>query len=109
LRDVLIPRIKNFREVNETPDSPAIIFMNNGSSHLAEHIMGLLSAHIVKILTCPPHSSGIFQLLDLVFFGVFKSIKMRLAKDESIPVMAGHVMHMSKAYEVARTSSTVRP
>jgi hypothetical protein len=23
--------------------------------------------------------------------------------------MAGHVMHMSKAYEVARTSSTVRP
>jgi hypothetical protein len=69
LRDILIPRIENFREANETPDSPAIHFMDNCSSHLTEHIIGLLSAHKIKILTFPPHSSGIFQKLDLVFFG----------------------------------------
>jgi hypothetical protein len=38
LRDVLIPRIENFREANETPDSPAILFMDNCSSRVPEDI-----------------------------------------------------------------------
>jgi hypothetical protein len=106
--DVLIPRIENFREANETPDSPAILLMDNCSSHLTEHIIGLRSAHTIKILTFSPHSSGIFQMLDLVFFGVFKSIKKRLGKDGSISVMADHAIRMFKAPEVAGASSAIR-
>jgi hypothetical protein len=45
--------------------------MDNCSSHLAREIVDLLSAHKVKIITFPPHSTGIFQMLDLSFFGVF--------------------------------------
>jgi uncharacterized membrane protein YhhN len=80
--------------------------MDNRSSHLTEHIIGLLSVH--KILTFPPHSSGIFQILDVVFLRVFKSIKKHLAKDGSIPVMAYHAMCMFKACEAVEASSTVR-
>jgi hypothetical protein len=97
LLDVRIPRIENFREANEIPDSPAILFMDNCSGHVMEPIVGLLLAHKIKILTLPPHSSGIFQMLDLVFFGVSKSIKKRLAQEGLIPVMADHVMRMFKA------------
>jgi hypothetical protein len=105
LRGVLIAEIGNFPEANETPDSPAILVMDNCFSHLTEHILGLLSPHKIKILTFPPHSSGTFQMLDLVFFGVFKKC---LAKDGSIPVMADHAMRMFKACEAARASSAVR-
>jgi hypothetical protein len=108
LRDVLIPRIENFREADETLDSPAILFLDNCSSHLMEHVIGLLSAHEIKIFAFPPHSSGIFQMLDLVFFGVSKSIKKRLAKDGSIPVMSDPMMRMFKACEVTGASLTAR-
>jgi hypothetical protein len=47
-------------------------------------------------------------MLDFVFFGVFKFIKKRLAKDGSIPVMADHAMSMLKVCEAAGASSTVR-
>jgi hypothetical protein len=108
LRDVLIPRIENVGEANETPDSQAILFIDNCSSHLMEHIIDLLSAHKIKILTLPPHSSGISQMFDLVFFAVFKSLEKRLAKDESIPVMADHATCMVKACEANGASSIVR-
>jgi hypothetical protein len=54
------------------------------------------------------HSSGIFQMLDLVFSEVFKSTKKRLAKDGSIPIIADHAMPMFTACEAAGASSTVR-
>jgi hypothetical protein len=80
--------------------------MDNCSSHLTKHIIGLLSAPKIKILPFPPDSPGIFQMLDLVSFGVFKSIKKRLAKGGSIRVMADHAMHVFKACEAAEASST---
>jgi hypothetical protein len=90
------------------PDLLAILLMDSSFSHLTEHIINLLSAHKIKTLTFSPHSSGIFQMLDLVLSGVFKSIKKHSTKDGSIPVMAAHGVPMFKACEVARASSTVR-
>jgi hypothetical protein len=108
LRDVLIPHIEDFRETNTVPNSPAILFVDNCSSHLVGSILDLLSEHKVKIITLPPHSSGIFQMLDHVFFGVFKNCKSRLSKDASIPVMEDHAMRMFRACEIAGASTTVR-
>jgi hypothetical protein len=68
LCDVLIPHIEDFRQTNAGPNSPAILFMDNCSSHLVGSILDLLSEHVVRIITFLPHSSGIFQMLDLVFF-----------------------------------------
>jgi hypothetical protein len=108
LRDVLIPRIEDFREANNLPESPAILFMDNCSTHLADQIVQLLTTHKIKVITFPPHSSGIFQMLDLVFFGVFKSQKKRLSKNASVPVMEDHAMRMFRACEAAGASTTVR-
>jgi hypothetical protein len=86
-----------------------ILFLDNCSSHLTEHTISLPSADKIKILPFPAHSSGIFHMLDLVFFGVFKSIKKRLAKGGSIPVMADHAIRMLNGCEAAGASLTIRP
>jgi transposase len=107
-REILIPRIEDFRKANEIPGSPAILLMDNCSSHLAQTIIDLLSLHQIKVITFPPHTTGIFQMLDLVLFGAFKNYKSRLSKDPSLPVPADHVLRMFKALELAGASSTVR-
>jgi hypothetical protein len=70
LRDGLIPRTEDFREANDSPESQAMSFMDNWSSHLGSEVVDLFSAHNVKIIAFPPHSIGIFQMGDLSFFGV---------------------------------------
>jgi transposase len=108
LRDVMIPKIDEFRETNGMVNEPAVLLMDNCSAHISPAIIGLLSEHRVKAITFPPHTSGIFQMLDLVFFGVFKRTKKHLAKDPSVPVMEDHAMRMFRACESAGASSTVR-
>jgi hypothetical protein len=41
----------------------------------------MLSGHDVKVITFPSHTSGIFQMLDLSFFGAFKRAKRSLSKN----------------------------
>jgi hypothetical protein len=108
LRDVLIPRIENVGEANETAYLPAILFMDNKSNHLTKSIIRLLSAHKIKVLAFSPHSFRIFQMLDFDIFGDFRSLKKRLVKDGTIPVMADHGMRMFKACGAAGASLTVR-
>jgi hypothetical protein len=74
---------------------------------LVASILDLLSEHKVKIITFPPHSSGVFQMLDLVFFGVFKNCKGRLSKAGSVRVMEDHAMTMFRPYETVGASTTV--
>jgi hypothetical protein len=82
--------------------------IDNCSAHLKPETIQLLSENLVKIITFPPHTSGIFQMLDLVFFGVFKQTKRRLNKDESIHVTEDHARRMFRAFEAAGASETVR-
>jgi hypothetical protein len=108
LRNVLILQIEEFRETNAMPNSPAILFLDNCSNHLIGSVIDLLSAHNVKIIPFPAHSSAIFQMLDLVFFGVFKKGKSRLSKPQSIPVTEGHARPVFSACGTAGASTTVR-
>jgi hypothetical protein len=56
-------------------DAPAVLLMDNCSTHFGAETIRLLTDRNVKVITFPPHTSGIFQMLDLVFFGVFKQVK----------------------------------
>jgi hypothetical protein len=108
LRNVLIPTIRDYRESNQATDACAVLLMDNCTSHLKTETIQLLSENLVKIITFPPHTSGIFQMLDLVFFGVFKQVKRRLNKDDSVHFMEDHTRMMFRAFETAGASHTVR-
>jgi hypothetical protein len=105
---VLIPRIEDFREVNGFPRSAVILFIDKCSCHFADQVTDLLSAHRINIIPFPPHSSGLFQMLDLVFFSVLQSQKKYLTKAAYVSAIGGHAMRMCKACEAAAASTTVR-
>jgi hypothetical protein len=67
----------------------------------------LLTDGNVKIITFPSHTSGIFQILDLVFFEVFRQTKRRLCKDASVHYMEEHARRVFRAFETAAASSNV--
>jgi hypothetical protein len=50
----------------------AVLLMDNCSPHLTPTVIGLLSEARVKIVTFAPHTTHIFQVLDLALFGVLK-------------------------------------
>jgi hypothetical protein len=98
VRDVLIPQIKGFRVTVGTPDAPAALLMDNCSAHLGAETIRLLRDKKRKVITFPRHTSGIFQMLDLVFFGVFKQVKRRHSKDSTLPIIQDDTRCMFKAF-----------
>jgi hypothetical protein len=47
--------------------------MDNCSDHITPEIFRLLGENQIKIVTFAPRTTNIFQVLDLSFFGVFKT------------------------------------
>jgi hypothetical protein len=90
-----------------TPDAPAGLLMDNCCAHLGAETIRLLTDKNVKVITFPPHTSGIFQMLDLVFFGMFKHVERRLSEDSTLPIMQDHARRMLRAFESAAVSSTI--
>jgi hypothetical protein len=108
LCDILLPKIEEFRQMSEMIDAPAVLLMDNCLAHVAPATIQFLSDHRVKAITFRPCTSAIFQMLDLVFFGVFKRSKRHLVKNPAVPVLVDHATRMFKAAETADASSTVR-
>jgi hypothetical protein len=59
--------------------------MDNCSIHVQAEILQMLAGHRVKVITFPPHTTHIFQYLDLNLFGNFKK-KMNY----KLPVESNH-------------------
>jgi hypothetical protein len=55
LRDVMIPRIKKFREASGMLNEPAVLLMNKCRVHTSLEVPALLLRHRVKTITFPPH------------------------------------------------------
>lgn len=73
LSNTFIPHIKYKRSVyGLEPDTPTLLLMDGLKAHISEEAIQLMNTnHIVKILL-PPHSSHLFQPLDLIIFGKLK-------------------------------------
>jgi hypothetical protein len=108
IHDVLIPTIDDYRHEQGIPNAIAVLLMDNCSAHLNPDTIRLFTEANAKIITFPPHTSGIFQMLDLVFFGIFKQTKRGIWRDPSVNCMQDHAQRMFRAFETAAVSSTVR-
>jgi hypothetical protein len=95
-RDVVIPKIEDFQEASRIVNESAVLLMDNCSGHISSAVIELLSQRRVKAVSFPPHTSGLFQILDLVFFRVSKLVKKHLSKDLPVPVMEDYGMRMFK-------------
>jgi hypothetical protein len=108
INDVFIPFVLKRRDSHNCPNQHAILFMDNLFAHCSDRTLQLLSQHNIRVISFPPHSTHIFQMLDLVVFGVMKHYKSTLKKANNIHPVADHLHRAFRAFELATVSSTIR-
>jgi hypothetical protein len=75
---------------------------------MSNSILERLTWHGVLILTYPPHTSHIFQILTVVLFGLVKRSKKYQIRENTLPAHVDHILRLSRAYEAAMASKTIR-
>ena len=73
INDVFLNYIENLRKNEIYSDKPAVLLCDNCSAHFDQEMINNLSSKNVRIITIPPHSSHLFQPLDLITFSVSKN------------------------------------
>jgi hypothetical protein len=82
-RIVFLPNLDELRSLEEFAVEDAILLMDNCLSHVGEMILNLLCDAKVRVIIWHPHTTQIFQELDISFFGVLKRREQyRLPFDE---------------------------
>jgi hypothetical protein len=108
VREVFLPTVEQKRLLPGCHGKPAILFCDNCTCHCSADVLQDLSSHGILLITYPPHSSHIFQVLDVLLFGRLKSAKKYLRRDTSQVPIVDHVMRVFRAYEQAMTTTTIR-
>jgi hypothetical protein len=67
-----IPPVERISAESEIKEEDAQLLMDHCLSHLASDMMDLVNAARVRVATFANHTTQIFQLLDLIFFAIFK-------------------------------------
>ena len=70
--DLFPKALQHFIEqMNVSPNNPAILFLDNHSSHLSIEAIALAKQNGLHLLTFPPHCSHRLQPLDVCVHGSF--------------------------------------
>jgi hypothetical protein len=85
INSVFIPYVNELRESEELYDCEAVLLMDNCSPHMADEVITALTNARVRIITFAPHTTHVFQVLDLVLFGALKkhATALQLFDEES--------------------------
>ena len=62
----------------------------------------------IIVITYPPHTSHVFQVLDKLLFGVLKKHKKNIPKNDDIQPLIDHMYRIFHAYELSSCSTTIR-
>jgi hypothetical protein len=60
------------RELQEFESCEAVLLMDNCSPHVSDEVVAVLTNARVQIIIFAPHTTHIFQMLDVVLFGALK-------------------------------------
>jgi hypothetical protein len=75
VRDVVVPTVEANSGLPGCQTKPASMLCDNCSCHCSDDILQELASHGILLITCPPHTSHIFQVLAVMLFGGLKSVK----------------------------------
>lgn len=108
LEGLLIPYINEKRQDPALHNKPALLFLDSCSCHVTPEVKAILAQNCVLMFCFPPHTTNIFQPLDLVLFGVIKNILKNLERDSEVNKQAGFAAELLQAFEKAMTSANIR-
>jgi hypothetical protein len=80
INNIFVPYLNQLRESEEFAQCEALLLMDNCSPHMGEAVIAILTREYVRVITFVPHSTHIFQVLDLVLFGALKNILLASAR-----------------------------
>jgi hypothetical protein len=86
---------------------PTIFFCDICAYHCSEDTFIEFAHHGVPVLSYPPHTSNLFQLLDPLPFGGLKSAKKSMPRNDREPGSIDHIIRIFKADETETTSTMV--
>jgi hypothetical protein len=69
---IFIPCLNDLRGSQEFKACEAVLLMENCSPHVSDDIVAVLTSARVQIITFAPHTTHIFQMLDILLFGALK-------------------------------------
>jgi hypothetical protein len=72
IKTVFLPNLAEPRNLDALAEEDAVLSMDNCPSHVTREVIGILTEARVRVITFAPHTTQIFQILDLTLFGVLK-------------------------------------
>jgi hypothetical protein len=78
IKTIFVPYLNELRESEEFEACEAVLLMDNCSPHASDDVVAVLTSIQVQIITFAPHTTRIFQMLDVVLFGALKKHATRL-------------------------------
>jgi hypothetical protein len=72
IRTVFLPYLASLRGLAEFAEKVAFLLMYHCSAPVADHVIRLLTEARVRVITFAPHTTQVFQVLDLALFRVLK-------------------------------------
>jgi hypothetical protein len=89
VRNAVIPLIESNRELPRYQGKLAIVFCDNCSCHCSDDTLQELANHEIILIAYPPHTSHLFQVLDVPLFGRLKSM---FVHDLPLPPIVGRAI-----------------
>jgi hypothetical protein len=108
IRDVVLKYFNTTRETMHLENFAGVLLCDNCSSHIDEEGMVMLARENIRFITFPPHTSHLFQSLDLVTFPAFKREKREIRVTHPEGSQAWQIAKLMKALEHATDSSNDR-
>jgi hypothetical protein len=72
IRTVFLPNLVELRTLDAFTEETGVLLMDNCPSHVTDDIIGLLTEARVRVIIFAPYTTQIFQVLDVILFGVLK-------------------------------------
>jgi hypothetical protein len=108
ISQVLVPCVSNLREKPEFSNETAVLLMDLTSPYVSERVLQLLCPNNIMAVVFHAHTTNIFQILDLVLFGVLKKIKQTATGEFDERHVREQITKLLQAYEQTATSMTIR-
>jgi hypothetical protein len=89
IKTIFVSYLTELRDSEELEGCEAVLLIDNYLLHIADDVIAVLTSVRVRLITFTPHTTHIFQMLDVVLFGVMKKHATGLETlDEEQPAAA---------------------
>jgi hypothetical protein len=72
IKTIFVPYLTELRDSEELEGCEAVLLMDNYSLHIADDIISVLTSVRVRVITFTPHTTHVFEIVDVVLFGALK-------------------------------------